>query len=69
MIILSLGNAEAWKTVWEYIRSRKTRVTCLSDKCKQASKYRNKVDKKDKLWVTVGTSRVERNVLNVHILR
>ena len=56
MIILSLGNAEAWKTVGEYIRTRKTRVTCLSDKCKQASKYKNKVDKKETLWVGVGWS-------------
>ena len=58
MIILSLGNAEAWKTVGKYIRSRKTRGTCLSDKCKQASKNKNKIDKKDTLWVRVGWSEI-----------
>lgn len=61
MIILTLSNVEAWKTVGEYIRSRKIRVTCLSDECKQASKIKIKSRRKIRCglhWVRVGWSEI-----------
>ena len=46
-------------------RNRKTGVTWLLDRCKQGLKYRNEIDEKDTLWVTMGKGRAERNSLNV----
>ena len=69
MIILTLGNTEAWKTVGIILEAEKLGSLAYRISVKRHQNIKIKSIRKITLWVTEGKSWVEQNILNVPILR